>query len=98
MQPGTWQTHRQVEAPWTPNARGREGTGSHGSGQREGQGQCRGVGRDTTHFMPQPLLAATKGNVPNSQLPVTLLPKCKRQVKLLLPPPPVPVEFRCAGG
>lgn len=38
---------------------------------------------------PQPLLTATKGNVPNSQLSVTLLPKCKK-VKLLLPSSPVP--------
>ena len=97
----TWQTHRQIEAPWTPNARGegQEGTGSH---PRVGKGGTRavsgGVGRDTPPIScPQPLLAATKGNVPNSQLPVTLLPKCKRQVKLLLPPPQSR-QVRCPGG
>lgn len=67
---------------------GQEGTGSH---SRVGKGGTRavsgGAGKDTPPIScPQPLLAATKSSVPNSQLPVTLLPKCKRQVKLLLPP------------
>ena len=84
----------RAEAPWTPNARrrGQDGTGSH---PRVGKGGTRAVsgslGWDTPPIScPQPLLAATKGNVPNSQLPVTLLPKCKRQVKLLPPSSPVP--------
>ena len=85
----------------TPNVgrgvgRGQEGTGSH---SRVGKGGTRavsgGAGKDTPPIScPRPLLAATKSSVPNSQLPVTLLPKCKRQVKLLLP---LPSPVRSSG-